>query len=109
MEVQIQAMPRKKQPPKRKWGDWIFKDNLTLVHVGYLSYEIDLENMSRENMLDWINHLSEKNHISPRDLGYFVYACHDIFESDSRYTKNPRDLFKINIEYLKNEGENNEF
>ena len=64
MEVQIQAMPRKKQPAKRKWGDWIIKDNLTLVHVGYLSYEIDLEKISRENMLDWINHL--KSHFTKR-------------------------------------------
>ena len=105
MEVQIQAMPRKKQPPKRKWGDWIFKDNLTLVHVGYLSHEIDLEKISRENMLDWINHLSGKGHISPRDLGYFVYACHDIFERDSRYDGEPTDNFKIKKEYIKNKGE----
>ena len=97
----IEVMKGYPKETKRKWGDWIFKDNLTLVHVGNKSYEIDLEKMSREEMLDWICHLSGKGHISPRDLGFFVYACEDIFDTDSRYTKNPRDLFKINKEYFK--------
>lgn len=87
---------------KKKWGDWLFKDNLTLVHAAYKSYEVDLEKMCREEMLDWIYQLSGKNHIAPRDLGYFVYACKDIFDRESRYTTDPKKLFKINEEYMKN-------
>ena len=88
------------KPAQRKWGDWIFKDNLTLVHAGYKSYEIDLEKMSREEMLDWIYQLSGKGHIAPRDIGFFVYACKDIFDRQSRYTTDPQQLFTINKEYL---------
>lgn len=97
----IQVMKGYPKETKKKWGSWIFKDNLTLVHVGRTSYEIDLEKMSREEMLDWICHLSGKGHISPRDLGFFVYACEDIFETNSRYTTDPKKLFKINEEYMK--------
>ena len=97
----IEVIKGNPKETKKKWGSWIIKDNLTLVHVGYKSYEIDLEKMSREEMLDWICHLSGKGHISPRDLGFFVYACEDIFETNSRYTKDPYALFTINDEYLK--------
>ena len=98
----IEIMKEYPKTTKRKWGDWIFKDNLTLVHAGYKSYEIDLERMSREEMLDWIYQLSGKGHIAPRDLGYFVYACKDIYDRESRYTTDPHKLFIINEEYMKN-------
>jgi len=98
----IEVVKRYPKETKRKWGDWIFKDNLTLVHAGYKSYEIDLEKMSREQMLDWIYQLSGKGHVAPRDIGFFVYACKDIFERDSRYDGKPTDNFIIKKEYMKN-------
>ena len=97
----IQVMKGYPKETKKKWGDWLFRDNLTLVHAAYKSYEVDLEKMCREEMLDWIYQLSGKNHIAPRDLGFFVYACKDIFDRESRYTTDPKRLFKINEEYLK--------
>lgn len=96
----IEVVKKSPKETKKKWGDWIFKDNLTLVHVGYLGYEVDLEKMCREEMLDWIFQLSGKGHIAPRDLGFFVYACKDIFDRQSRYTTDPQQLFTINKEYL---------
>lgn len=97
----IQVMKGYPKETKKKWGDWLFRDNLILVHAAYKSYEVDLEKMCREEMLDWIYQLSGKNHIAPRDLGFFVYACKDIFDRESRYTTDPKKLFIIKDEYLK--------
>lgn len=85
----------------KKWGDWIFKDNLTLVNVAYKEYVVDLDKMCRDEMLNWIFHLTSKSHTAPRDVGFFVYACKDIFDEKSQYATDPKKLFKINGEYMK--------
>ena len=55
----------KLDPPKCKWGKWVFKKNLTLALMPYknrnIAYEIDLERIdSTAEMLDWIFQVNGK-------------------------------------------------
>jgi len=100
MDIPLKVKPgRKPQSPKRKWGNWLFRDNLTLVHANAQYYDIDLEKMCRDEMLDWIFQLSGKIWVNKSDLGYFVDACKDIYDRESRYTTDKNKLFIIEDKY----------
>jgi hypothetical protein len=58
--------------PKTKWGEWEWRDSLTILYKNY--YEIDLEQInSTAEMLDWFFQCSEK------DIAGLTQAFQDIF------------------------------
>lgn len=94
---------QKKYPEvtKKKWGNWVFVDNLTLINVKVPDYQVDLETMTTKEMLDWIIQLSHKVWNSRRDIGDFVYAIDDIYDVQSQLWEVGDNTYKIKDKYLK--------
>lgn len=68
----------------QQWGPWTYDaelQTLTIKDNGW-PYEIPVDEIKADptELPDWLNHLADKNWITPTDLGHFVYALNDILE-----------------------------
>ena len=97
----LQVQKKHREVTKKKWGNWVFVDNLTLINVKFPEYEVDLEQMTTKNLLDWVIHLSHKVWNSRRDIGDFVYAIDDIYDVQSQIWKINDNTYEIKDKYLK--------
>ena len=83
------------------WGEWQFNDNLTLSQKKALYYEVDLELMSMQEMLDWLIQVGYKTWCTKEDLADLVFAFDDIFEVQSQIRKvKNKESMKIKKYYL---------
>jgi len=64
-----------------RWGNWVYKKNMTLVYKKpkHYEYEIDLEGCTTAwRALDWVFHMQGKNWITDQDLADLTWAFRDI-------------------------------